>query len=249
MTDERPASFEAAADLRALLRELGQTEPAARPADAESAREERMAARMAAELEGLVQARRSSRKLLGFSLVAVAAVALVAVGAQHLHTGDGSPSIAQEPIAPGAPKAHPKLEAPSNVPALPQVVPQVTPPRASVPTAASAAPSAEPASTLAEENQLFKASAEASRNGDLGGALSQLDKLLTLHPKSPLAQTAQVRKFRLLAKAGRALDARREAERYLASYPTGFAVSEAQTLLAGGAASEPSAPVQEPAAP
>jgi outer membrane protein assembly factor BamD (BamD/ComL family) len=86
---------------------------------------------------------------------------------------------------------------------------------------------------LGEENQLFKDAAEATRNGDVKGALSGLDKLLVEHPRSPLAQTALVRKFRLLAKAGQADAARREAERYLAAYPTGFAVSEAQALVQG----------------
>ena len=100
--------------------------------------------------------------------------------------------------------------------------------------APSVAPSAEPESTLAEENRLFKEAAEAGRNGDLQGAVTRLDKLLQDHPKSPLAQTALVRKFRLLEKAGKLDDARREAERYLQAYPTGFAVKEAQTLKAGG---------------
>ena len=65
-----------------------------------------------------------------------------------------------------------------------------------------------------------------------------LDKLLTDYPRSPLAQTALVRKFRLFATAGRTAEAEREAERYLRSYPTGFAVSEARALR--GAAPAPS---------
>ena len=108
------------------------------------------------------------------------------------------------------------------------------------------APSAEPPSTLAEENRLFKASAEASRRGDVAGALARLDQLLAEHPRSPLAQTALVRKFRLLAGAGRRDEAGREAARYLASYPTGFAVSEAQALTSGQAAPVPR---QQPSTP
>jgi outer membrane protein assembly factor BamD (BamD/ComL family) len=106
------------------------------------------------------------------------------------------------------------------------------------PASSSAAPAAPPASaapqsTLAEENQWFKQAAEASRNGDVNGALGRLEQLLREHPQSPLAQTAMVRKFRLLAKAGRNAEARHEAERYLSAYPTGFAVSEAQALQRG----------------
>jgi outer membrane protein assembly factor BamD (BamD/ComL family) len=111
-------------------------------------------------------------------------------------------------------------------------------------TSSNAAPSAStPAeSTLAQENRLFKAAAEASRQGDTNGALAQLDQLLSQHPRSPLAQTAQVRKFRLLAKAGRPEAAQREARRYLSQYPTGFAVIEAEALANGSASAEPTAP-------
>ena len=251
MTDERPASFEAAADLRSLLRQLGQTEAVSRTSAEESAREARIAARIDAELDGLVQERRSSRKVWGFSLVAAAAVALVALGASHLHFGGGSIAITQEPILPGAPKAKPLQPPVVAVPASPPVLPAVAPPRVSAAPSVAAAPSAEPVSTLAEENQLFKAAAEASRNGDVSGALSRLDQLLVQHPKSPLAQTAQVRKFRLLAKAGRSDEARREADRYLAAFPTGFAVGEAQALKQGGPATEASSMPddREPAVP
>jgi outer membrane protein assembly factor BamD (BamD/ComL family) len=95
------------------------------------------------------------------------------------------------------------------------------------------ASAAVPQSTLAEENQWFKEAAEAGRNGDVNGALTRLDQLLREHPQSPLAQTALVRKFRLLAKAGRLEEARREAQRYVAAYPTGFALTEAQALESG----------------
>ena len=115
-------------------------------------------------------------------------------------------------------------------------------------------PSTEPAteteSTLAEENRLFKRAADASRDGDVTSALAQLDRLLQSHPASPLAQTALVRKFRLLAKAGRSDEAKREAERYLAAYPAGFAVREAQGLVratpAPAGSESPSEPGQGP---
>lgn len=129
-------------------------------------------------------------------------------------------------------------EAASAKPAMAPAVPAPPPRPSSVAAVTSTppppAPSAEPKSTLAEENQLFKDAAEAARNGDVQGAVSRLDKLLHDHPASPLAQTALVRKFRVLAQVGKWDEARREAERYLQAYPTGFAVKEAQTLKAGG---------------
>jgi outer membrane protein assembly factor BamD (BamD/ComL family) len=122
-------------------------------------------------------------------------------------------------------------------------------PRASVSvSAAPVASVAPPQSTLAEENRWFKEAAEASRSGDVNGALDKLEQLLKEHPQSPLAQTALVRKFRLLAKAGRAEDARREAKRYLAAYPTGFAVNEAQGIEQGSSGAAP-APAEEHAEP
>jgi outer membrane protein assembly factor BamD (BamD/ComL family) len=108
--------------------------------------------------------------------------------------------------------------------------------------------SVEAKSTLAEENRLFQRAADASRDGDIPGALAELERLLQEHPTSPLAQTALVRKFRLLAKAGRSTEAKQEAERYLASYPMGFAVREAESLAGATAAPTPSA-LAEPASP
>ncbi len=62
MTDERPASFEATADLRRLLRDLGHDGPAS-PRDhaQENARAERMAALIDAEVESLATTRRAWR--------------------------------------------------------------------------------------------------------------------------------------------------------------------------------------------
>jgi TolA-binding protein len=196
-----------------------------------------MAARVDAELASLVKARRT-RLRASYGLVAAAAAVTLALGARQLHFGPRSLAISAEPgsgAKPTAPKVTPA--APPTQPALTPVASTSAsrqPSGVTVAPSASAAASAEPASTLAEENQLFKEAAEAGRNGDLQGAVSRLDKLLRDHPASPLAQTAQVRKFRLLEKAGKRDEARREAERYLQAYPTGFAVKEAQALTAGG---------------
>ena len=239
MTRSDPAALEAAAELRRLLQQLGSEDaPAAREAAQESAREERMAEQLNAELAGLVTARRT-RLRASYGLLAAAAVVTLALGARQLNFGPGSLAISPEPesgakpapleVAPEAPSSKP-----ATTPALPTPLPRLpsSAPVASS-SAAATAPSAEPKSTLAEENRLFKEAAEAGRNGDVQGALTRLDRLLRDHPGSPLAQTALVRKFRLLEKAGKVDEARREAERYLQAYPTGFAVKEAQALKAG----------------
>lgn len=239
MSRSEPTEIEAAAELRQLLQQLGSEDaPAPREPDQETAREDRIAARLDAELGGLVKARRVWGRV-SYGVLAAAAAVTLAVGARQLHFGPSSLAISAEPgsgvkpapleVAPEVPSAKPAM-----TPAVPQPLPRSPSSVAGVPlTSASAAASAEPASTLAEENQLFKDAAEAGRNGDVQGAVSRLDKLLHDHPASPLAQTALVRKFRLLEKAGRLDEARREAERYLQAYPTGFAVKEAQTLKAG----------------
>jgi hypothetical protein len=239
MTDPEPTALAAAAELRRRLKQLGQDEQAAtRDATQESARETRMAASMDLQLQGLVKERHWWRRaLVGFA-AAVAILALV-LGARQLSFGAGSLAIAPEPANGAKPSqpvasAQPAPDRPAAAPMRPSSAPRLTgvPTTAPVPSASS---SVELQSTLAEENQLFKAAAEAGRNGDVNGAVAQLDQLLVEHPASPLAQTALVRKFRLLAKAGRTDEARREAERYLAMYPTGFAVAEAQALQAQGA--------------
>lgn len=242
MSGSEPTAFGAAAELRGLLQQLGHEDaPAPRESAQESAREERIAARLDAELASLVKARRA-RSRASYGLLAAAAAVALALGARQLHFGPGSLAISPEPAS-GAKPAQLEVtaEAASAKPATAPAVPVAPTRPSSAPASATPtppAPSAEPESTLAEENRLFKEAAEAGRNGDVQGAVSRLDELLRDHPASPLAQTALVRKFRLLAKAGKLGEARREAERYLQAYPTGFAVKEAQTLQAGGGEQE-----------
>jgi hypothetical protein len=183
--------------------------------------------------------------------LSAAATLLLAFGARRFWPNGGALAISQEPLAVKAWKAPasaaiaPELPLPAESAARRPV----PPPRSSAVSAPSA-PSADvpvtpPQSTLAEENQWFKEAAEASRGGDVDRALTRLEQLLREHPQSPLAQTALVRKFRLLAKAGRAEEAQQEARRYLAAYPTGFAVGEAQGIERG----EQAQPGQERAEP
>ena len=251
MSDGRPGSLPEAAELQRLLRGLGtgdqlepRTESAHTPAD-ELSREARMAARIEQQVAELTARRQSSRRF-GFAALAAAAAVLLLGGVRYLRWDSGQLTIEQEPLAVGKP---PEPAATSSAPPLEPpaaAVPRVVAPSGRAPSVADSgpkpAPSAEVGSTLAQENQLFREAADASRNGDVSGALSRLEQLLARYPASPLAQGALVRKFRLLASAGRSSEARREAERYLAAYPTGFAVAEAAALKqgVGGAASSPS---------
>jgi tetratricopeptide (TPR) repeat protein len=175
--------------------------------------------------------------------MAAAAVLLLGFGAWRLTQPRHSPlAIEQEPLPPGSatkppppPRAaEPEPERRPAVPTLPEGKPRPLPSH-STPASEPAAPvpsgSADARSTLANENQLFKDAAEATRAGDTDAAVSYLDRLLEKYPASPLAQTALVRKLRLLAKAGRAGEAERAAKRYLELYPSGFAAAEAQQLI------------------
>jgi hypothetical protein len=114
------------------------------------------------------------------------------------------------------------------------------------PTPANQKPNGEAAevgstSTLSEENRLFQAAAQAEQGGDINAALTSLDKLVQDYPRSPLAQNALARKFRLLSRVGRKNEAMEEARRYLRAYPSGFAEREAATIL-----STPAAPAAGP---
>lgn len=91
--------------------------------------------------------------------------------------------------------------------------------------------SALPSSTLAEENNLYAAAARATRDGNSTLAISELNKLLSRYPNSPLAQNARVDRFRVLQHSGRAEEAVIQARRYLADYPNGFARDEAKTIV------------------
>lgn len=89
----------------------------------------------------------------------------------------------------------------------------------------------EPGSHLAEQNDLFDGALRAKRAGDAAGALAKLDRLRATYPSSPLAENAEVERFRVLA----AIDRRRAAEaarEYLRHRPSGFARAEAEALAA-----------------
>jgi hypothetical protein len=86
------------------------------------------------------------------------------------------------------------------------------------------------ASNLAEQNWLFQQAMQARRAGHDARALLLLDQLLSRYPSTLLAQEARVERFRALARVGQQAEAAREARRYLAEHPGGFATGEARSL-------------------
>jgi hypothetical protein len=85
--------------------------------------------------------------------------------------------------------------------------------------------------TLAEENKLFQTGAEARNRGEYREAYDRFGELLARYPTSPLGVEARVERMRALARMGRSADAAREARKYLADYPDGFAKDEARRLV------------------
>ena len=83
-------------------------------------------------------------------------------------------------------------------------------------------------SALAAPNDLFAEGVARRRQGDISGALRAYRTLLRRFPNSPLAENALVERMRLLTGSA---EARVEANRYLARYPQGFAVTEAQRVV------------------
>jgi hypothetical protein len=155
------------------------------------------------------------------------------------------------------PDAH--TDATPLVPTMPATPPRVPPPNETTPapspgvtarSASSAFPSSsgasnstapssrasaarihdEATSTLGVENDEYHQAVSAVRSGNDASAVSQFDAFLARFPSSPLAQNAEVERFRALHRLGRTAEAARRARSYLVSYPRGFAHDEAQAL-------------------
>jgi len=248
MTRERNSQAELGPLLRALGREERLTPE--RGAEEEDERAARFAARIDQQLEGLAASRSPTRRTLWIPLAVAAAIPLAWLGARAVRAPRSDLSIGREPASRARgdlARQTPASEVPKA--AAPELMPPATPPVRSAPRSsaapqlsASAASSAEVSaeSTLGQENRLFGEAAAAARAGDVEGALADFERLLHDYPQSPLSQTALVRKFRLLTKAGRKTEAAVEARRYLSSYPTGFAQVEAQAVSRGEASSSAS---------
>jgi hypothetical protein len=106
-----------------------------------------------------------------------------------------------------------KADAPAGAPSLP-------------------APAKLPSSTLAEENDLFAEGMLARRHGNVRLAVEKMDLFLARYPASHLTESATAERMRLLG----VLDptsAAAAARHYLQRYPSGFARTDAETILAG----------------
>ena len=84
-------------------------------------------------------------------------------------------------------------------------------------------------SALVAQNDLFAEGVALRRQGNIAGALRAYDDLMTRFPSSPLVENAIVERMRLFVGTGDARAAS-EAKRYVARYPHGFALEEAQRL-------------------
>jgi TolA-binding protein len=204
-------------------------------------------ARLEARLMKLEAERAQSRRRRVSGVFAVAAGFAILAGATLAQdrSDDGTAArIQPEPTRTGAAPDNAD-DAPAARTPAPAVSAIAPPPRAPV-SGAAPAPSA-PSSTLEQENKLFDAATRAARDGEHDRALAAFDELLTKHPRSVLAPQARVLKLRLLDRTGKKDAAAREAARYLAEQPEGFARVEALKAVSSGTASASAPP--PPAAP
>jgi len=82
------------------------------------------------------------------------------------------------------------------------------------------------------QKQSINIFAAPKHRGDVSGAVVAFDRLLAKYPAGLDAESAFVERMRLLraTASGRAIATARQ---YLARYPTGFARTEAETIVAG----------------
>jgi TolA-binding protein len=244
-----------------LMRELAEDAP---PAEGQAQARARRS-RTVAHLRGL-QARSAVRREMSASWrnrLLVAAALLIPSGAlgasllpwsPFVHTSQIEPAAAPaaSTVAQGVRRPSKRVRtAPSTAvaeamtseqaAATPEAAPPAPQPPAEA-TAKSSIPSHSPnvvrdTSTLAEENRLMQAALAARRAGQNARAVQLLTELLTSHPGSPLAQNAEVERFRALLRSGDQQSAARQANAYLSQYPNGMAADEARKLA--GSAPEP----------
>lgn len=228
-------------EVLALLRRIGEAPVNEREADEQDNREARFAARIDAHLVKLTAERGRSRRSRAIVISLAAALPLGFWAARAVHRPSAVLALEREPVPNGA---RPVSAAPS-VPAAPEprAAAQVLAPKsaerapfAPVPSAAPSAAGAKASgSTLGAENGLFQEAVSEAHAGNVEQALRGFEQLLHDYPQSPLAQTALVRKFRVLSAAGRISEARAEARRYLQLYPAGFGQREAEIVASGQA--------------
>jgi TolA-binding protein len=203
-----------------------------------------MQARSVASRDILGRYRKKALVLLVALIPTGALAATWLVGTIGAHAATRKGSVAETTaVAPAWHAAHPgHAAAPA---AAPLVVGSVRNPVAAATPATKTSSADTPAlphralSTLAEENRLLARAMVASRRGDEANAVGHLDDFLRRFPESPLAQNAEVERFRSLARAGSDAAAREAARRYLAEHPEGMAGDEARRLVVGSEASPP----------
>jgi ferric-dicitrate binding protein FerR (iron transport regulator) len=87
-----------------------------------------------------------------------------------------------------------------------------------------------PSSDLADQNDLFAQGTRAWRRGDGAVAVAAFDQLLARYPTSPLVESAMIERMRVL-RVTAPERASQSARDYIARYPSGFGVPEAEALL------------------
>lgn len=100
--------------------------------------------------------------------------------------------------------------------------------------AAAPAPAviAAPTSDLSAQNDQFERAGALKRANDATGAIAAYEEFLARYPSSHLAQSARAERMRLLRDVNKDR-ARLAARDYLDRYPSGFARSDAELILAG----------------
>lgn len=131
---------------------------------------------------------------------------------------------------------HWSSESVEAVAAAPEPKPQASPGVREEPRV-PAAESSSGLGTLANENRLFRAAIDARNQGDDRGAIAKFTELLSKYPKSLLTGESRAERLRALVRTGDKAEAAREARRYLADYPNGFAAEEARHVASDHEAS------------
>ena len=85
-------------------------------------------------------------------------------------------------------------------------------------------------SNLGVETRAFEHAMALQRSGRHAASLQEFERFLSRYPRSPLAQEAQVQRFRLLKRLGHDRQAAVAARKYMADHPRGFARGEAKDL-------------------
>jgi hypothetical protein len=156
---------------------------------------------------------------------ALAVAFAVAIGSRYAPAPAPAPSAAltaPAPIAASVPApsfaAPPEVSASAVVAPAPVDLPRVAKDRAP-PPAASARATPSRANSLTDETEGLRRAQEALNAADANAAIAQLDDLARRHPDGLLREERLAARVLALCAAGRADEARREAERLLAEVP------------------------------